>query len=234
MNKHCKVLISAILTGSLFFVAGCGSDSEPQKNSQSELVVDSAEVNANYEEFEKNYEADKYEKLPEGNHIDEEFTSADFSVICVQSGDSALQDNSFSVPKNGYAILTPQGAAMGYIGKEATFLGGTYTNVKDYGFESTRDQIISSYKVDDDNIYTVDATKIAFGFSSADGNRFTAMSWSDVQKAIEQRTANPNPAELMDSFTVAIVELSADESGMLTEYAIYHHCTEDESTGHNH
>lgn len=236
MKKINRFLAGAVILGMMLSFSACGDDNKDNKKSEPVSKSSAEEINNAYSDKLPDLKKDEYEKLSDGsNPIVDEFTQTDFLFTeQTMSTDSAGFENAFNVPKNGYAFMTSSGASVGYLGSEGIFYEGAYKDAKGHGFLNTRDEIVAAYKINETNIHLSASGNVVFGYASADGVAFSALSSADASAAYALVTAGSNPAESLGYHTVAVLELGADANGMLSEYKIYHCSVESEQAKHDH
>lgn len=214
MNKWIKIISLVMVLGIAVTMCGCSDDESGKKTEQ---TLDEEKINKEYDEIMSN--AEGYNALPEDyNPIVTEFTNTDFQFTWLDN------TNAYNLPYNAYTTILPDKAYVNFINStnEPILFEGTYQNAKGYSFNNTRDEIIASYNVGSDNLYVSENDVCTFGFGSTDGVQYSILSQAEVQTAIQVRSSGANLVESLPSYhTIAIIDLSADQSGLLSEYKMY-------------
>jgi len=217
MINYKKIIACTLAFGMCISFAACSDNEESAPGKE----LSAEEINSRYEELMSSAEEEP-ETLPEDyNPIVDSFTTVDFQFTAT---DDTL---AFNIPENSFTKITPAGAFFNFINSEnagETF-EGDFKTAKGFSLANTRDEFIASYKIAPEYLYTPADGVTALGFYSADGITFSVLYPSQVQTVIDMRNAMAANEDIVatvpDAMTVSVIELTADEAGTMSEYAIW-------------
>ncbi len=235
-----KNILSRFLAIMLCFAMVCTlsacSDGEEKAISPKD---NSKEISDKYDSIADDYYADK--PIPsDASVLGEGFSLMDFTFT---SADNTI---SFSLDSNSFAKILEGGTFYNSIapGSEVISYEAGYKTARGLTLANTASEFIGKYGIADNNAVYYDGTantyynprsgtfsgKLTALYGSADGMTYTIFSSDDVQKYISVRdvvsdNAYIDPAKIMalfpDYMTVAAINITADQGGKVSEFAIY-------------
>lgn len=231
-NKRIYTLFIALTL--VFTFTSCSNDNE-EKQALSSGLSDPKEIETNYDSAIEEIKKGEYKKISSGeDYFSDNFTLRDFQF----SPEDVFTDPEGNVTKepvnvrgNEYAIITPQSIIWGPISSESyvVFEGAAKNDSKDFGFMNTVDDVLDAYNLNTKNVIYSETGSTVFAFVSNDNENFTALTKDDINHAWAARQKSKNAAEALDYKTVALVSVTGDENGFLSQYEIYYYSKDEKN-----